>query len=75
MKRLLIVASFAMLMSVLCQAQKNTIVQYMNTQARMLDVSSNAYVKPLTVETIFKDFKKSASFVKVLDNDTRLAST
>ncbi|HJG07572.1 MAG TPA: hypothetical protein K8V25_04900 [Megamonas hypermegale] len=31
------------------QAQKTT-VKYQDTQARLLDVTSNAYVKPLTVE-------------------------
>lgn len=65
MKRLFLIASFAMLMPVLCQAQKNTIVQYMNTQARILDVSSNAYVKPLTVELKIKSQQRIREIVKI----------
>lgn len=65
MKRLFLIASLAMFMPVLCFAQKNTVVQYMNTQARRLDVSSNAYVKPLTVELKMKSQQRIREIVKI----------
>ena len=65
MKRLFLIASLAVFMPVLCFAQKNTVVQYMNTQARILDVSSNAYVKPLTVELKMKSQQRIREIVKI----------
>ena len=47
MKRFYFIALFAFIGIMGAQAQK---VKYQDTQARLLDVTSNAYVKPLTVE-------------------------
>ena len=49
MKRFYFIALFAFIGIMGAQAQKTT-VKYQDTQARLLDVTSNAYVKPLTVE-------------------------
>ena len=65
MKRLFLIASLAMLLPVLCFAQKNTLVQYQNTQARILDVNSNAYVKPLTGELKMKSQQRIREIVKI----------
>lgn len=46
-------------------AQKTTQVQYQETQARLLDVSSNAYVKPLTVELKVKNSQRIREVVKI----------
>lgn len=49
MKRFYFIALFAFIGIMGAQAQKTT-VKYQDTHARLLDVTSNAYVKPLTVE-------------------------
>lgn len=49
MKKILFMMLFAMIGVAAAQAQKTT-VRIQDTQARLLDVNSNAYVKPLTVE-------------------------
>ena len=49
MKKLFFMVLFACIGILGVQAQKTT-VEYKDTQARLLDVVSNAYVKPLTVE-------------------------
>lgn len=49
MKKLFFMVLFACIGVLGVQAQKTT-VEYRDTQARLLDVMSNAYVKPLTVE-------------------------
>ncbi len=46
-------------------AQKNTQIQYQETQARLLDVSANAYVKPLTVELKVKSGQRIREVVKI----------
>lgn len=68
MKKLL----FVMLLFASCPfvvwAQKTVTItqaQYQETQARMLDVSSNAYVKPLTVELKVRDGEKVCEIVKI----------
>ena len=48
MKKTLLVG-MALLSSIICFAQKGT-YHFQDTQARLLDVMTNAYVKPLTVE-------------------------
>lgn len=54
--------------SIGCYAQKTTQVQYQETQARLLDVSSNAYVKPLTVELKVKNSQRIREVVKIPKN-------
>ncbi len=54
-----------MLTSLVSFAQKTTQVQYQETQARLLDVSSNAYVKPLTVELKVKSNQRIREIVKI----------
>lgn len=49
MKKLFLMVLFACIGIIGVQAQKTT-VEFRATQARLLDVVSNAYVKPLTVE-------------------------
>ena len=49
MRRFYFIALLAFIGIIGAQAQKTT-VKYQDTQARLLDVTSNAYVKPLTVE-------------------------
>lgn len=46
-------------------AQKTTQIQYQETQARLLDVTSNAYVKPLTVELKVKGNQRVREVVKI----------
>ena len=54
--------------AILGYAQKTTQVQYQETQARLLDVSSNAYVKPLTVELKVKGNQRIREVVKIPRN-------
>ena len=49
-------------------AQKTTQIQYQETQARLLDVSSNAYVKPLTVELKVKSSQRIREVVRIPRN-------
>lgn len=49
MKKLIIITFLALVCTAGAYAQKTT-VRIQDTQARLLDVNSNAYVKPLTVE-------------------------
>lgn len=49
MKRIILLALFAICCITGAQAQRDK-VKIQDTQARLLDVTSNAYVKPLTVE-------------------------
>ncbi|MCD8172001.1 MAG: hypothetical protein LUD76_00805 [Alistipes sp.] len=49
MKKLLSVLLFVAVCSIPAHAQK-TVVKVLNTQARVLDMNSNAYVKPVVVE-------------------------
>ena len=56
------------LSTAICYAQKTTQVQYHETQARLLDVSSNAYVKPLTVELKVKNSQRIREVVKIPRN-------
>lgn len=50
MKKSLVMLTFLGLATGVSYAQKQTTVKIQETQARILDVSPNAYVKPLTVE-------------------------
>lgn len=50
MKKSVLMLTFLGLATGVSYAQKQTTVKIQETQARMLDVSSNAYVKPMTVE-------------------------
>ncbi|WP_294553859.1 hypothetical protein [uncultured Bacteroides sp.] len=56
MKRLILVISLTIACAIGAYAQKAT-VKMQETQARLLDVTSNAYVKPLTVELIIDKSK------------------
>lgn len=67
MKKLLFVLLLSVF-SLLSYAQKNTQIQYQETQARLLDVSSNAYVKPLTVELKVKGSQRVREVVKIPRN-------
>ncbi|MBR1687420.1 MAG: hypothetical protein IJ710_02685 [Prevotella sp.] len=49
MKKILMIIALCTAGTVATMAQKTT-VKFQDTQARLLDVNSNAYVKPLTVE-------------------------
>lgn len=49
MKKFYFIALFSFIGILGMQAQKTT-VKFQDTQARLLDVKTNAYVKPLTVE-------------------------
>lgn len=51
MKKLIVMVSLVLACAGQVAAQK-TVVKMQDTQARLLDVTSNAYVKPLTVELI-----------------------
>lgn len=50
MKKSVLMLTFLGLATGVSYAQKQTTVKIQETQARMLDVSSNAYVKPMMVE-------------------------
>ena len=63
MKKVIAFALCAMMSTDFCQAQKQ--VQYQETQARLLDVSSNAYVKPLTVELKVKGSQRIREIVRI----------
>lgn len=65
MKKFLVLASLVILGTTATFAQKTTQVQYQETQARLLDVSSNAYVKPMTVELKVKSDKRIREMVKI----------
>lgn len=65
MRKVLIAALLGAVLSVPTFAQRTTQVQYQETQARLLDVSSNAYVKPLTVELKVKGDKRVREVVKI----------
>lgn len=65
MKKVLMTTLLIVAASVPTLAQKTTQVQYQETQARLLDVSSNAYVKPLTVELKVKGNQRIREIVKI----------
>lgn len=54
-------------------AQKTTQIQFQETQARLLDVSSNAYVKPLTVELKVKGTERIREIVSIPRNQAMIA--
>ena len=68
MKRLLAFVFLMGCFTISMIAQKTTQVQYQETQARLLDVSSNAYVKPLTVELKVKGNQRIREVVKIPRN-------
>ena len=68
MKRLLAFVFLMGCFTISMIAQKTTQVQYQETQARLLDVSSNAYVKPLTVELKVKGNQRIREIVKIPRN-------
>lgn len=68
MKRLLAIVFLMGCFAISMIAQKTTQVQYQETQARLLDVSSNAYVKPLTVELKVKGNQRIREVVKIPRN-------
>lgn len=63
MKRSLLLV-FTIAMSLFCYAQK-TEFRFQDTQARLLDVTSNAYVKPLTVELKVLTNKRVSEIIKL----------
>lgn len=63
MKRTLLMG-FALLLGIVCFAQK-TEFRFQATQARLLDVMSNAYVKPLTVELKVLNTKRISEVIKL----------
>ena len=65
MKKVIITFVLGVICSINVLAQKTTQVQYQETQARLLDVSSNAYVKPLTVELKVKGNQRIREVVKI----------
>lgn len=65
MKKLLFTIVLGTIITLSSFAQKITQVQYQETQARLLDVSSNAYVKPLTVELKVKGNQRIRELVKI----------
>ena len=65
MKKVLFTIILGVICSINAFAQKTTQVQYQETQARLLDVSSNAYVKPLTVELKVKGNQRIREVVKI----------
>lgn len=68
MKKFLLFAFLMGCLTTNISAQKTTQVQYQETQARLLDVSSNAYVKPLTVELKVKSNQRIREIVKIPRN-------
>ena len=69
MNRLLFLSLFLFVACFDSFAQKTTTqIQYQETQARLLDVSSNAYVKPLTVELKVKSNQRIREVVKIPRN-------
>ncbi len=70
MKRTLLVA-FALLLCVLGYAQK-TEFRFQDTQARLLDVTSNAYVKPLTVELKVLTDTRVSEIIKLTKQEVEL---
>ena len=68
MKRLFVLVFLMSCFTIGIIAQKTTQVQYQETQARLLDVSSNAYVKPLTVELKVKGNQRIREVVKIPRN-------
>jgi len=68
MNRLLLLSLFLFVACFDSFAQKTTQVQYQETQARLLDLSSNAYVKPLTVELKVKNSQRIREVVKIPRN-------
>lgn len=64
MKRILlsIVAAVA---TTMVFSQNKSQVQYQETQARLLDITSNAYVRPMTVELKVKDGKRVRETVTI----------
>jgi hypothetical protein len=68
MKKVLLF-TVAALCSVVAYAQKE--VKFQDTQARLLDVSSNAYVKPLTVELKVMSEKHISEVIKLTAQDVR----
>lgn len=73
MKKVLFVTLLGVIFSIQSFAQKTTQVQYQETQARLLDVSSNAYVKPLTVELKVKGSQRIREIVKIPKNYAMVA--
>lgn len=65
MRKILMAILLGMIFANPSFAQRTTQVQYQETQARLLDVSSNAYVKPLTVELKVKDNQRIREIVKI----------
>ncbi len=63
MKRSLLLV-FTIAMSLFCYAQKSEF-RFQDTQARLLDVTSNAYVKPLTVELKVLTNKRVSEIIKL----------
>lgn len=72
MKRIAFIL-FAVLSTAICYAQKTTQVQYQETQARLLDVNSKAYVKPLTVELKVKSNQRIREIVNIPRNTALIA--
>ena len=68
MKKIIVTLLVGVFFPVLIFAQKTTQVQYQETQARLLDVSANAYVKPLTVELKVKGNQRIRDVVKIPRN-------
>lgn len=73
MKRLLVLVFLMGCFTISIIAQKTAQIQYQETQARLLDVSSNAYVKPLTVELKVKNNQRIREVVKIPRNNALVA--
>lgn len=65
MKKNVVAALAFMFCSVGAMAQKESHFFYEETQARLLDVMANAYVKPLTVELEVTNTKRQTVLVKI----------
>lgn len=68
MKKIILFSMFGLVFSVCAMAQKTT-VKIQDTQARLLDMQSNGYVKPLTVELKVDDSKGRVRDTWTLDRE------